>query len=212
MCGSVVTMRWKSALADRLHVLLGEHLEEPFFAQPADVVARRLLAVAEDAEIQPRRLENQGHQPRDPHRRGMKCRVIAEEPERLDRLPSGRLSTARAGPWPNRTASSATCSANCRSAAATAASLAACCRVGPVRPVSAAFRRSARRARCGPGICPRRRGRWRSPRWPPARPCRRRIPAHYRDGSLPLDGRPWTVARPLLKHEFLEIVDDLPRR
>ena len=207
-------------LGHRLHVLLGEHFEEPFFAQPADVVAGRLLAVAEDAEIQPRRLKDEGQSIARPastrderprNRRGTRA---------SRRVPSWRLSAAAEGPWPNRTASSATWSANCRSAAARAGSLAACCRVGPVRPVSAAFPRSARRVRCGPGICPRRRGRWRSPKWPRARPCRRRIPSHchvrqafqpdfqyVRLQTDPIDGltygRPWTVARPLLKTNSL---------
>ena len=47
-------------LAQGFHVLLGEHFEKALLAEPAHVVARRLLAVAEDTEIESRGLEQQG--------------------------------------------------------------------------------------------------------------------------------------------------------
>src|SRR5438045_3355582 len=74
------------AARQRLDVLLRERLPEPFLARAPDVAAARPLRVEEDPEIDPGVLEDPGERLRGALVARVERRVVADEPEQLDRL------------------------------------------------------------------------------------------------------------------------------
>ena len=88
-CGSEVTMRLNSAACERADVLLGERFPEAFLAHAPDVVARVALAVVEDPEVDAGRLVEPCDRPRDLLRARVEGRVVADEPEHVDRRLAG---------------------------------------------------------------------------------------------------------------------------
>ena len=74
------------AARDRRDVVLGERLEQPLLADAADVVAGVALAVVEDPEVDAGLVEQPGERAGDPLRARVEGRVVADEPEHVDRL------------------------------------------------------------------------------------------------------------------------------
>ena len=71
-------------------LLLGERLEQPLLANPADIVAGVALAVVEDPEIDTGSVQQPGERLGDALGARIERRVVADEPEHVDRLARGR--------------------------------------------------------------------------------------------------------------------------
>ena len=65
-------------------------LEQPLLADPPDVVAGVALAVVEDPEVDAGRLQQPGQRACDALGARVEARVVADEPQDVDRLACGR--------------------------------------------------------------------------------------------------------------------------
>ena len=150
----------EAGAAERLHVLLGEHLEQALLADPAHVVAVVALAVEEHPEVHARVAQDVRQAARQHLEPLVERGEVADEPQVLHRLLAGVLDgeaelACPPGAHPARLAERVALAG--RRSGAPAGRRA---RSRPRRQAGGADARSCRRARCPPGTARRRHRRW----------------------------------------------------